>query len=353
MHGQPLLMDGLSSAMRSARPDVLFEWSERARQFNHRIVPVRPPPDPEVAAELAELRVLRGDSVGDWLATPRAAELHDHLRRRQWSETSAAGVESHVSMDELRAALDDDTALLSFVWSEGRMVCLVVAAEVARVIDIPAWRSARTLLGGLRSDLDMAASVRSGPLALVVRESLEERLRALSNALLAAPIAAARDRSLPHHRARRAERDPLGDAARAARQTLHDRRLGYALGRSEGACALLPAIGRVRGRPSRRARAGGSRRRDRAHGTVPSSSKASARPRSGRRASPLAWTCLHIAAHGRHAADNPLFSGLELADGALFGYDIDLIPRPRPAQSSSRHAKSAARRCAGARRRSA
>ena len=36
---------------------------------------------------------------------------------------------------------------------------------------------------------------------------------------------------------------------------------------------------------------------------------------------------LHIAAHGRHAAENPLFSGLELADGTLFGYDIDLIPR--------------------------
>ena len=36
---------------------------------------------------------------------------------------------------------------------------------------------------------------------------------------------------------------------------------------------------------------------------------------------------LHIAAHGRHAVDNPMFSGLELSDGALFGYDIDLIPR--------------------------
>jgi CHAT domain-containing protein len=35
---------------------------------------------------------------------------------------------------------------------------------------------------------------------------------------------------------------------------------------------------------------------------------------------------LHIAAHGRHAADNPLFAGFELADGALFGYDVDLIP---------------------------
>jgi len=36
---------------------------------------------------------------------------------------------------------------------------------------------------------------------------------------------------------------------------------------------------------------------------------------------------LHVAAHGRHAAENALFSGLELADGALFGYDIDRMPR--------------------------
>ncbi|MBN9194836.1 MAG: CHAT domain-containing protein, partial [Microbacterium sp.] len=36
---------------------------------------------------------------------------------------------------------------------------------------------------------------------------------------------------------------------------------------------------------------------------------------------------LHVAAHGRHAVDNPLFSGIELADGALFGYDIDRMPR--------------------------
>lgn len=36
---------------------------------------------------------------------------------------------------------------------------------------------------------------------------------------------------------------------------------------------------------------------------------------------------LHIAAHGRHSSDSPMFSGLELADGALFGYDIDRMPR--------------------------
>jgi CHAT domain-containing protein len=36
---------------------------------------------------------------------------------------------------------------------------------------------------------------------------------------------------------------------------------------------------------------------------------------------------LHIAAHGRHSSDTPMFSGLELADGPLFGYDIDRMPR--------------------------
>jgi CHAT domain-containing protein len=36
---------------------------------------------------------------------------------------------------------------------------------------------------------------------------------------------------------------------------------------------------------------------------------------------------LHAAAHGRHSADNPLFSGLELADGPWFGYDVAQLDR--------------------------
>ena len=35
---------------------------------------------------------------------------------------------------------------------------------------------------------------------------------------------------------------------------------------------------------------------------------------------------LHVAAHGRHSAENPMFSGLELVDGPWFGYDIDQLP---------------------------
>ena len=34
---------------------------------------------------------------------------------------------------------------------------------------------------------------------------------------------------------------------------------------------------------------------------------------------------LHVAAHGTHSADNPLFSGLELIDGPWFGHDIAAV----------------------------
>jgi CHAT domain-containing protein len=39
---------------------------------------------------------------------------------------------------------------------------------------------------------------------------------------------------------------------------------------------------------------------------------------------------LHIAAHGHHESDNPLFSGVMLADGLLYGYDV----APNPALPS-------------------
>jgi CHAT domain-containing protein len=50
---------------------------------------------------------------------------------------------------------------------------------------------------------------------------------------------------------------------------------------------------------------------------------------SSRRVSSLAGTVdvLHVATHGRHSADNALFSGIELSDGPWFGYDVAQLDR--------------------------
>jgi CHAT domain-containing protein len=36
---------------------------------------------------------------------------------------------------------------------------------------------------------------------------------------------------------------------------------------------------------------------------------------------------LHLAGHGRHTRENPLFSAVELYDGPWFGYDVDRLER--------------------------
>ena len=38
----------------------------------------------------------------------------------------------------------------------------------------------------------------------------------------------------------------------------------------------------------------------------------------------------HVAAHGHHEAENPLFSSLDLAGGPLMGYDLQRLSRPPP-----------------------
>lgn len=325
MHGNGLIGAGLASAVRSGRPDVVFEWSERARHLSLQVVPLRPPPDPALAAELSELRQLRSEGE-EWFSNPRAAHLRERARERQWSATGSAEVQERVSLDDVRGALDADTCVLSYVFSGDALSVLVVTAERAQLVTLPPWSALRGALPGLRADLDMAASVRGGPLANVVRASLEERLAVLSTALLREPVRAAGSRRivvtapgvlngipwamLPGMRGRAftlASSATQWVRLRGAADVV-DRRGGFAVGprvlRGDEEAAIAASTW-----------SDATILRD-AEATVAAVTDLASRV-----------DVLHIAAHGRHAVDNPLFSGLELADGALFGYDIDLIPK--------------------------
>lgn len=332
MHGRGLMLTGLSSALRSRRADVVFEWSERARHLSQQVVPLRPPPDPVLAEELAELRMLRADSPGDdWLSSRRATELSDRVRGRQWATTDTAGTRARVSLEDARAGLGD-AALLAYVWDGMSLACLVVDARGTVLLDIADRMELDAVRAGLRADLEMSASVRTAPLGEAVRRSLAVRLERLSAMLLA--------RALTHTSARRlvlTVPGVLGEIpwamlphmaghpftlARSTTRWLGDRGGGGAsLASRRAGFVAGPRV--ARGEEEVGAAVAAWRAQSTAE--VVSVLTGSEATTAGAGAVAASTDVLHIAAHGRHSAENPMFSGLELVDGTLFGYDIDLM----------------------------
>lgn len=325
MHASGLVLAGIDASVRSGRPDAVFAWSERARHVSQQVVPLRPPPDPALAEDLSDLRMMRADDPA-WLDSRRASELRDRVRERQWSATGSASVERRIELDELRGVLDGRTAVLSYVFSGNGLAAVVATAAGARVVELDDWPTIRGALPGLRADLDMSASIRAGALGDVVRRSLGDRLDALSRALLEAPLRATGD--LP--RIVIATPGVLAGIPWGMLSAMRGR--SFTLATSATRWAALHArpatpptsVGFVAG--PRVAR--GEEEVDDASGAWSSPVVLRGEAASVSAVTTLAHgvDVLHVAAHGRHSVDNPLFSGIELSDGTLFGYDIDLIP---------------------------
>ncbi|WP_431074832.1 CHAT domain-containing protein [Microbacterium phyllosphaerae] len=329
MHGTELMFSGLAAAARSRNPEVLFEWSERARHLSQQVAPVRPPHDAALSSDLAELRMLRADLAGsDWTTDARVRELRDRVRDRQWSSTGAGGSRERLGLLETRHRLDEDTAILAYVFTREELLCVVVTASGSSIVELSLPRI-EAALDGLRADLDVAALTHAGPMASVVRRSLDERLGLLDDALLAPARAA------------------TGGAVRLA-LTVPGILGGIPWAMLPGMAAtpftLATSVSRWLGdsdrpltsAPRRLAGFAAGPRVARAEEEVRRAAAAwsDATILTGDEAGVSAVTelathvdVLHIAAHGRHAVDNPLFSGFELVDGTLFGYDVDLIPR--------------------------
>ncbi|WP_285363628.1 CHAT domain-containing protein [Microbacterium sp. LMC-P-041] len=328
MHGTELMFAGLAAAARSRDPEVLFEWSERARHLSQQVAPVRPPHDAELSADLAELRMLRADLAGsDWTTDARVRELRDRVRDRQWSSTGVGESHERLGLSETRARLDEDTAILAYVFTREELLCVVVTTSGSSIVELALPRI-EAALDGLRADLDVAALTHGGPMAHVVARSLDDRLRRLDQALLAPARAAS------------------GGAARLALTVpgiLGGIPWAMLPGMRGTPFTIATSVSRLLGgsdrRPPQASRAGFATgpRVARAEEEVrrAAAAWAGARMLTGDSARVSAVTelaeqvdVLHIAAHGRHAVDSPLFSGFELVDGTLFGYDVDLISRP-------------------------
>jgi hypothetical protein len=325
-HGRDLARQGMRLALEHGDPAMVFEWSERARTLVGRVSPVRPPTDEQVATDLTELRVLQTANPAP--RTPEARrmeELRDRVRQHRWYAEGAGEVTEPADVDQLQAALkEDDAALVAHLVVHDRVTALVCAPDRSAVVDLGPLGPLRDRLDGLTSDLTMAAAHRDDPLAVPLRAALRARLGIVAEQLVT----------------------PLADL-------LGDRRL--VLTPSGGLAgtpwSLLPGlVGRPLTIPPSATRwleLRGAPQPDRV-GLVAGPNVARG-PEEVTRAA-LAWRdahvlggdeatsarvaelaesvdVLHLAGHGRHTGENPLFSAVELVDGPWFGYDIDELRR--------------------------
>ncbi len=330
-HGRRLAMQGMGLAVEDGRPDVIFEWSERARALASRVTPVRPPNDPEGAKELTDLRRVQADLSAAEAAgrattslQRRIAELRRRIRQRQWYGAGSGEVREPASLEATSAGLQpDDGALVAYLGVDDRLVALTLTGHGARTHELTDLTTIRQRLAGMQADLDMSATRLPAALRATVHEGLRARLDELAVQLVTPLLEDIGDRPLVVV--------PSGSLA-GVPWTLLPGLLGRPVTVPQSATTWLA----TRGRKAAAAGAGfvAGPHVDRAVEEVHSAAKAWANAtvlvgddaeaeQVGRLAASV--DVFHAAAHGRHSADNPLFSGLELADGPWFGYDIDQL----------------------------
>lgn len=317
-HGRDLAIAGMESALADGDPALVYEWAERTRALTNRVAPVLPPNDPELAADLTELRLAGEDAS-------RRDELVRRIRDRSWYGSGGGGVTEPAVLEQVRAALaDDHAALLGPIRVRGSLATLVLTEAGARVLPGPSTGDLQRMLGRLVADLDMAATEMSGPFAESIKGSLDDGLRKMSEQLITPALDLIGDRRVVLTPSGSLSGTPWGmlegmrgrplTVAPSATRWLQLRGAGAV----EGRVALVAGPGVPRGDEEVLRAAG--------HWTSPT--VILGRDADSTQVAKAVTDCrlLHLAGHGRHSHENPLFSAVQLADGPWFGYDIDQLP---------------------------
>jgi tetratricopeptide (TPR) repeat protein len=319
-HGNALARLGLDLALEDGRPEVVFEWSERARALASKVTTLRPPPDPQLAADLTGLRLL------DPKETAKARELRERIRSKTWYAAEGS-VGEPATLETLQARLaKDGAALVAHIVLDDGITALVVTGDEAFVVPLDGAERVRDQLDRIAADLDFAAHNPGGSFGQTVKASLDEDLTAVAEELVAPVLNLIGDR-----------RVVLTPSALLAGTpwTLLPGLRGRPVTVPTSATRWLELVGSRRKRPKRIGLVAGPRvaraaeeveraaaewqAADVLHGDDANAAKV------GEVAARV--DVLHLAGHGVHAGDHPLFSAVELADGPWFGHDIDLLRR--------------------------
>ncbi|RNL63027.1 CHAT domain-containing protein [Nocardioides marmoriginsengisoli] len=319
-HGQHLARLGLRAAMADGSPAVLFEWSERARALASRVTSLRPPPDPGLAADLTALR------LADPADVPARRVLRDRIRAHSWFATQGTvGEPTDLATLQARLAVDD-SALIAHLVLDGSLTALAVTATDATVIPLGEAAPVRTLLDRIAADLDFAAQNRAGPMGDAVRTSLRADLAKVADLLIRPTLSTVGYRRLVLTPSALLTGTPWTELPGLIGRPVTVPTSATAwLESAREPIGAMREVGFLAG--PRLARAEEEVRR--AHDSWPRGHVLAGAEADSVRAGWLAARVdlLHLAGHGTHPGDHPLFAAVELADGPWFGHDIDLLPR--------------------------
>ncbi|WP_030527014.1 CHAT domain-containing protein [Phycicoccus jejuensis] len=336
LHGRRLAALDTERALAEDPADEVLATVERWRAISHRINPVTDPDDPDLAEATRELRRLRqllADSDGDQAATlaPRVNELETLVAQREWSlalDGTASGAVHPVDADEARAALDDGTTVVEFFESAGELHQVVLRASGAEVVHVGPVAAVVEAVTRLRRDLRARATIASGsPMAAVLERATVSSLAAADTLLnpggadehrvVVVPsrtLAGMPWSLMPSLRGR-----PVTVAPSLTRWVRGPARAASA--RPTTPVAALYGPGLARTLPEIRAVAG-------AWGVA---GEVDERPASSADVLDALGSArvVHLAAHGLHQGQSPLFSSVRMADGPVFAHEF---PRPVAAE---------------------
>jgi tetratricopeptide (TPR) repeat protein len=328
IHGRRLVDLDLALAQESGRPAAVVEAVERGRAVSSRLVPVKQPEDLEVAQLLAELRQAH-DALREDVAGPRAielsrriAELQRQLRSHSWRVGGSGSARRPARIGQIRAGLAEFGAVLVSFLQVGDELSAVSDDGTRSTMCALAAASVVGELGQrVRADLDVLASMAlPDPMRRAVTASLNRSLARLDK-ILVAPLQLS-DRRLvivptgvlamlpwgmfPSLVGRPVVVAPSATAWLAARTAPRSGALSVS---ALAGPDLLRAADEVRTVAKLWADVPVS-------ATVDSGRDQFVTAISGARV-------VHVAAHGQHQAENPLFSSVRLADGSVFAYELD------------------------------
>lgn len=337
IHGRRLVELDHQIAIASGRSEAVFNAIERGRAVSTRLTPVTPATDQSgpLLTELRQLTEVIRSSAGDPAAAgqvhatrSRIQKLYEQLNAISWRVQGDGAATRPATLAQTKAVVSrGNKVLVALAESPAGLIGVRVDHTGARLMTFATGADLSDQLHRIQADLNVLA-YQSLPqeLRVVADAALRRSLARLDDALITplglvdqqplviiptAGLATLPWNCLPTLRGRPVEVAPTAalwltgtncidrSSAELAVQSF----AGPGLISAQQETAAVAAIWR-------------------SHGARASSHNPPATTRQAVSRALSRATLVHIAAHGQHQHQNPLFSSLQLADGSLFAYEI-------------------------------